>query len=218
MANATLNATPRTETGKGAARKLRQQGFIPGVVYGHGREPQALTINTREIDKMLSSIAVSSTVVELSFGGNTARTLIREIQRHPFRRQVLHVDFQELVAGEKVTVRIPLVFLGIPEGVRVSGGILEQIIHEVELRLDPAHIPNHIDVDVTALAIGHTLHIRDLKLPAGVEVLQEVEATVCAVSAPKAVVEPEPTVEAVEEPSAEPELIRKTKAEEDAEK
>lgn len=215
MAPATLSAEARSETGKGVARKLRAAGKVPGVVYGHGRETQALTLVARELEKLLSSIAAGSTVVELSLGNATTKTLIREVQRHPFKKQILHVDFMELVAGEKVIVNVPLVFTGIPEGVRVSGALLEQILHSVEVNVDPANIPNHIAVDVTNLAMGHSLHIRDLKLPVGVEVLSEADATICAVIAPRAVVEATPTDEAV---AGEPELIRKAKEDEEAAK
>ena len=212
MASATLSAETRTDSGKGVARKLRAAGRVPGVVYGHAREPQSLSIVARDLDKLLSHIAVSSTVVELAVGAATTRTLIREVQRHPFKKHILHVDFQELVAGEKVVVNVPLVYVGIPEGVRLSGALLEQIMHSVEVLADPAHIPNHIDVDVTHLAMGHSLHVRDLKLADGIEVLSDEDATMCAVIAPRAVVEA-----VVEEPgAAEPELIRKTKEEEDA--
>jgi large subunit ribosomal protein L25 len=213
MANASLSAEMRTESGKGVARKLRAAGRVPGIIYGHAREPQALSIVARDLDKLLSNIAVSSTVVELLLGAATSRTLIREIQRHPFKKHVLHVDFQELVAGEKVVVNVPLVYVGIPEGVRLSGALLEQIMHSVEVLADPAHIPNHIDVDVTDLAMGHSLHVRDLKLEEGIEVLSDEDATMCAVVAPRAVVE---AVVAEEPGVTEPELIRKTKEEEDA--
>jgi large subunit ribosomal protein L25 len=213
MASASLSAEARTETGKGVARKLRAAGRVPAVVYGHAREAQALSLQTRELEKLLSSISTGSTVVELSFGGATTKTLIREVQRHPFKKQILHVDFQELVAGEKVTVEIPLVFVGIPEGVRLSGALLEQILHSIEVLVDPANIPNHIDVDVTNLAMGHSLHVNELSLPAGLEVLTEQDATVCAVVAPRAVVEETPAEGA--EAVAEPELIRKTKEEEE---
>ena len=214
MASASLSAEARTETGKGVARKLRAAGRVPAVVYGHAREAQALSLQTRELEKLLSSIATGSTVVELTLGGATTKTLIREVQRHPFKKQILHVDFQELVAGEKVTVEIPLVFVGIPEGVRLSGALLEQILHSIEVLVDPANIPNHIDVDVTNLAMGHSLHVNELSLPAGLEVLTEQDATVCAVVAPRAVVEETPAEGA--EVVAEPELIRKTKEEEEA--
>ena len=211
MASANISAETRTESGKGVARKLRAAGRVPGVIYGHAREAQSLSLVARDLDKLLSHISVSSTVVELSLGGATTRTLIREIQRHPFKKQIMHIDFQELVAGEKVTVDVPLVFVGIPEGVRLSGALLEQILHRIEVLADPANIPNHIDVDVTHLAMGHSLHVRDIQLPAGLEVLSDEDATICAVIAPRAVVEATP-----EEGAAEPELIRKTKEEEEA--
>ena len=212
MASASLSAEARSETGKGVARKLRAAGRVPGVVYGHAREAQSLSLVARELEKLLSSIATGSTVIELSLGGAVTKTLIREVQRHPFKKQILHVDFQELVAGEKVIVDLPLVYVGVPEGVRLSGALLEQILHSIEVRVDPASIPNHIDVDVTHLAMGHSLHVRDIVLPEGLEVLSDEDATICAVIAPRAVVEATPEGEAV----AEPELIRKTKEEEEA--
>jgi large subunit ribosomal protein L25 len=216
MASASLSGETRTETGKGVARKLRAAGRVPAVVYGHAREPQPLSLNTRDLEKLLSHIAAGSTVVELTLGGATTKTLIREIQRHPFKKQIMHVDFQELVAGEKVIVDLPLVFVGVPEGVRVSGALLEQMLHSVEVNVDPSNIPNHISVDVAALLMGQSLHIRDLKLPAGVEVLSDEDATICAVIAPRAVVEEKPAEG--EAAVAEPELIRKTKEDEEAAK
>jgi large subunit ribosomal protein L25 len=212
MASASLSAELRSDSGKGVARKLRAAGRVPGVVYGHAREAQSLSVVARDLDKLLSSISTGSTVVDLALGGATTRTLIREVQRHPFKKVVLHIDFQELVAGEKVTVDLPLVFVGTPEGVRLSGALLEQILHTVAVLVDPASIPNHIDVDVTHLAMGHSLHIRDLKLPEGVEVLSDEDATICAVIAPRAAVE----AAAAEPGAGEPELIRKAKEEEDA--
>jgi len=217
MASASLSAESRSETGKGVARKLRASGRVPGVIYGHGREPQALSLNARELEKLLGSIAAGSTVVELTLGSATTNTLIREVQRHPFKKQILHVDFMELVAGEKVIVDIPLVFIGTPEGVRTGGGLLEQILHSIEINVDPSSIPNHIDVDVSQMVMGHSLHVRDLKLPEGVEVLTDEDATICAVIAPRAVVEETAAAEG-EAAAAEPELIRKTKEDEEAEK
>jgi large subunit ribosomal protein L25 len=211
MASASLSAEPRTDTGKGVARKLRAAGRTPGVIYGHAREARGLSVVARDLEKLLATIAAGSTVVELSLDGKTTNTLIREIQRHPFKKLILHVDFQELVAGEKVIVDVPLVFVGTPEGVRLSGALLEQILHSIEVRVDPSSIPNHIDVDVSHLAMGHSLHVRDIKLPEGVEVLSEEDATICAVIAPRAAVEA-----AAAEGAPEPELIRKAKEDEDA--
>jgi large subunit ribosomal protein L25 len=204
MANATLNANVRAETGKGAARKIRQAGEIPAVIYGHNREPQSLVLNARETEKLVKSIAVSSTAIELVIDGKTARTLIREIQRHPFKRNILHIDFQELVAGETITVKCPIVYIGTPEGVRVDGGILDQIMHELQIQVDPSNIPNHIDVDITSLKVGKSLHVSDLTVPAGIKIVDDATSTVCIVQQPK---------QAAETPAstAEPELIRKAK-------
>ncbi|MBV9881347.1 MAG: 50S ribosomal protein L25/general stress protein Ctc [Gemmatirosa sp.] len=209
MATANLAAELRNESGKGAARKLRAAGRVPAVIYGHNREPQSLSVNARELSKLLEHIAAGSTVIELALGGQPARTLIREIQRHPLKRHIVHVDFQELVAGEKITVSIPLVFVGTAAGVREQGGLLEEVMREVQINVDPASIPNHIDVDVSSITIGHPLHVRDLALPAGVTILDDPDATVVAVAAPRTG-EATPT----EGTAAEPEVIRAKKPEE----
>jgi len=215
MATASLAAKVRSTAGKGAARKLRAVGEVPAIVYGHGRESQSLAINTYTLERMLEKVSYKTTIIELEVaGGATAKTLIREIQRHPYKRHILHVDFQELVAGEKVTVRVPLVFVGTPEGVRTGGGILDQVMHEMQIQCDPSIIPNHIDVDVSMLVIGHSIHVGEIKVPAGVEVLDESSATVCVCSIPKAVVEEVPAADEAATP-AEPELIRKTKEDEE---
>ena len=216
MATASLNAKPRTDKGKGVARKLRASGEVPGVIYGHGRQPQPLTVNAREFDRLAERVRITSTVIELSLDGKTSRTLIRELQRDPMRRTVLHIDFQELVAGEKIVVSVPLRFTGTADGVKNDGGILEEVMHSLEVRVDPSNIPDHIDVDVTPLTIGHSLHISDLKLPAGVETTDDPEQTVVVVSAPRAEEEVAPAAvegaPAAPEAAAEPELIRKPKA------
>jgi large subunit ribosomal protein L25 len=214
MATASLSAKARSDRGKGVARKLRAAGEVPGVIYGHGREPQSLTVNAREFGRLAERVRITSTVIELALEGKTARTLIRELQRDPIKRTVIHIDFQELVAGEKVTVSVPLRFVGTPEGVKTGGGILEETMHSVEVSCDPANIPDHLDVDVSGLTIGHSLHIGDLKLPEGVEITDDAEQTIAVVSAPKAeeVVAPAEGAEAAA--PAEPELIRKPKDEE----
>lgn len=214
MASAQLSASARDLGGKGAARKLRSEGRVPAIVYGHGRDPQPLSINTRELERLLDHISAESTVIDLDIDGKGARTLIREIQRHPFKRQILHVDFQELVAGEKITVRLPIVLVGIPDGVRMDGGILDQTMRELEVEVDPSNIPNHVELDVTSLTIGSSVHVSDLPLPEGVEVLEDEDASVCVVSAPRAVVEEVPA-EAEVEVAAEPEVIRAKKPDEE---
>lgn len=214
MATAQLSATPRTGTGKGSARSLREQGQVPAIIYGHGRDPQPLAINTRELEKLLDRISAESTVIELSLDGTSARTLIREIQRHPFKRQILHVDFQELVAGEKVTVNIPIVLTGIPDGVRNDGGILDQTMRDLAVEVDPSNIPNHLEIDVTNLRIGDSVHVRDIALPEGVAIAGDGSDSVCVVSAPRAVVE-EVAVPTEVEAAPEPEVIGKAKEDEE---
>jgi large subunit ribosomal protein L25 len=219
MATASLNASPRTGTGKGAARSLRQNGQIPGVIYGHARQPQSLALNAREFDRLMDHVT-ASTVIDLDLGGKTSKTLIREIQRHPYKRQVLHVDFLELVAGEKVTVEIPIVYVGTPAGIK-DGGILEQIKHELTVEADPTTLPEHIEVDVSELTIGHTLYVRDVRVPEGATVQDDPDSPVALVAAPRAEptpVEAMPVVEgAVPEAAPEPELIRKPKEGEEEE-
>jgi large subunit ribosomal protein L25 len=210
MATASLSAMARKTAGKGAARSLRRDGRLPAVIYGHARQPLSLSVGERDFERLLEKYAAENTVIELSIDGSMSRTLIREIQRHPVRRNVLHVDFQELVAGERVIVRIPIVLQGIPEGVRNSGGILSQIMQELECRVDPLNMPGKIDVDVTDVAIGRSIHVSEITIPVGVEVIDEPEATICIVAAPKVEEEP-PVVGAVPEAPAEPELIRKPK-------
>ncbi len=207
MATASLKAATRATIGKGAARKLRAAGQIPGVIYGHHRAPEALALPTREFERLLERINVSTTVIELDLGGKTARSLIREVQRHPFKKQILHVDFQELVAGEKITVNVPIVYTGSAIGVK-EGGVLDQIMHEISIEVDPAAIPDKFEVNVTPLAIGKSIHVSDLAVPAGARILDDASQTVCIVSAPKTH-EETPAAEA----PAEPELIRKPKGE-----
>lgn len=215
MATEVLNALARTDTGKGAARKLRAAKQVPGVVYGHKREPQSLALDARDLQKMLDRVSADTTVFELKIGSTTSRTLIRDIQRHPFRREIIHIDFQELVAGEMVTVDVPVMLVGTPVGVRLSGGMLDQVLRTISVEVDPGNIPNHIDVDVTNLDLHQSIHVRDLILPAGVEVLDNEGETICVVAPPRAEVEVAPVAAEGAEPGTEPELIRKTKEEEE---
>lgn len=208
----TINAERRRGTGKGAARQLRRDGKVPAVIYGHGRDPEALALSAAELDRALVGIAAESVVIDLAVDGTPVKTLIREIQRHPTRKTILHVDFYEVHAGEKITVGVPIRLVGSPEGVRNSGGVLEVFLREVEIEVLPKDIPEQVELDVTDLGVGHSLRVSDLNLP-GVRILDEREATVCTVVPPR--VEEEPVVEAVEEELVEPELIRKPKEEEE---
>ena len=129
MASVPFKASTRSTTGKGVARKLRAAGKVPAVIYGHAREAQSLELEHHALQLLLEKHPYQSTVIALDVDGKTSNTLIREIQRHPFKKQIVHVDFQELVAGEKVTVPVPLQFTGTPEGVRHGGGLLDHRFH-----------------------------------------------------------------------------------------
>ena len=220
MAMVSFNATAREKGGKGAARQLRARGQVPAVIYGHGREPMSLSLNARDLDKLLGHIQAESTVIEVTVEGHTAKTLIREIQRHPIKRQILHVDFQALVAGEKVIVSIPIVLIGTAEGVKLEGGVLEQPLRELEIEVDPSNIPDHVELDVTNMMIGDSLHVSDLKVPEGVEIQDDPETSVAVLAAPRAVIEETPAAEGVEgaaEGAAEPEVIGKGPSDEEGE-
>jgi len=214
MATASLSASTRSNVGKGVARSLRREGKLPAVIYGHARASQALSIDARELGRLLEHVSADTTVIELSVDGAMTRTLIREIQRHPVKRAIIHVDFQELVAGEKVTVNIPIILTGVSVGVRLNGGILTQVLSELEVSVDPANIPNRIEVDISEVNIGGSVHVNELRIPDGVEVLTGATDTVLIVSASKASEETAPVVEGAA--PSEPEVIRAKKAEEEA--
>lgn len=206
-----LTAQRRAETGKGAARQLRSQGRIPAVIYGHGREPEALSVSAMDLDKALHGVSAESTVIDLAVDGAGVQTLIREIQRHPTRMTITHVDFYEIHAGEKITLDIPLRLVGSPDGVRNAGGVLEQFLREIAVEVLPQDIPDHIDVDVTALGVAQSLHVADVSVP-NAKVLSDPEQTICTVVPPR-VEEAVPVEVVVEEEAVEPELIRKPRAE-----
>ena len=206
----TINAERRSTSGTGAARRLRQAGMVPAVVYGSGRETESLTLNLADLEKVLQGTS-GSTVIELSVDGQPMRALIREIQRHPTRKTISHVDFFEIRAGERITLSVPLALVGSPEGVRNAGGVLEQFLREIEVEMLPRHIPERIEVDVSALEIGNSRHVSDISVE-NAEILADASQTICTVVPQRVeeVVVPE-VVE--EEEAAEPELIRKAKAE-----
>ena len=194
--SATLSAELRSETGKGATRQLRRSGRLPAVVYGRRDETQSLTLDTQELVRLLTEIRAATTVIDLEVGSEKPRrVLIREIQRHPFRAELLHVDFFEIRADVKIKVQVPLRLEGEAYGVEM-GGILQQIRHELEVECLPNEIPPDFKVDVTDLDIGNSIHISDVE-SSGVTILDDEGLTVCTVVPPA--VEEEPEVEELEE-------------------
>ncbi len=216
-ANANLSATLRDEQGKSAVRKLRAAGKIPAVVYGHGEETQSLSIDAHEIELLFSRISVQSTMITLKIDGRKGgdlRTLVREVQKHPVKANVIHVDFYQLHADEKVTVHTPIRLVGTPVGVR-EGGILNQSLDTLDVSCLPENIPSVIEIDISGLHIGDSVHVRDLPLPEGVESEIDGDITVAAVSHPSVAEVTAAPAEAAEPGSSEPELVRKRPEKED---
>jgi large subunit ribosomal protein L25 len=213
---ATLSAAIRQSTGKGAARSLRRQGKVPGVIYGHGRAAEPVVVDTLALTKMLIGISAATTIVDVSIEGRPGvRALIREIQRDALRPgEIIHLDLYEIQADEAITLEVPVRLIGVPDGVRNFGGVLDHSLRELEIEVLPADIPEHIELDVTALAIGHSLFVRDIK-PEKFTVLNDPDTPICTVVAPRA--EEAPTAAPEEVATAEPELIRKPKAEAEGE-
>jgi large subunit ribosomal protein L25 len=213
---ANLQAATRSITGKGAARSLRRQGKVPGVIYGHNRTPEAVAIDTVALNKMLVGISAGTTVLDVVVDGRPAvKALIREIQRDSVRpADILHLDLYEVRADEKVTLAVPVHLVGIPDGVRNFGGVLDHSLRELEIEVLPADIPDHVELDVTALTIGHSLFVRDIRIEKA-EILNDPDTPVCTVVAPRTEEAP-PVVEEVVAPT-EPELIRKPKPEAEGE-
>lgn len=187
--NAQLNALPRSESGKGTNIKLRASGRIPAVIYGKDMDPISLSLDAQETDYLFHRISVENTIVELLIEGEKepVRTLIREIQTLPHRPGILHVDFLRIQKGVAVELEIPVSLNGVPVGVRESGGVLEQIVNEIRVRCIPSLIPEIIGLDVSALQVGDSLHVSDIQLPEGVEILVDEARTICTLALPKVV-------------------------------
>lgn len=188
MADATtLKAEARTGTGKGVARKLRAAGRLPAVLYGGDDPPVHLSLDAHDAEYLFRNISVENTIVDLEVEGEkgSVQTLVREIQTHPWKATLLHVDFLRIQKGVMVDVNIPLHLVGTPVGVKLEGGQLEQIIHDLAVRCIPSKIPEVFEVDVSHLKLNDVMHISDMTFDEGVEVAIAQERTICAVSPPK---------------------------------
>jgi large subunit ribosomal protein L25 len=207
-----LAAESRTNSGKGVARSLRREGRVPAVMYGHGREPMPISLDARSVSRLLEQIGGETALIDVAVDGSApVKAIVREVQRNPVRRiDVIHLDLYAVVANEPITVDVAVHIVGTPDGVRNHGGILEHTLHRLSVRVLPADIPEHIDVDVTELGIGDSIHVSALKLEKG-EILNDGDLSVVSVVQPR--VEAAPAAPA-EGTSAEPEVIKKGKGEE----
>ena len=207
-----LKVEPRSETGRSAARRLKARGIVPAVVYGGKEKSQPLQVSARDINAMLSHSSGENILVELEIAGQkaTRTALLQEVQHSPVGGDVLHVDFHAISMDEKIQADVPLEPLGIPNGVKNFGGLLEQNLRALAIECLPRDLPDRITADVSALNIGDSIHVRDIKLPAGVIAKVQPDLTAFSVMAP--VIEEEP-VAAEAEAAAGPEVITAKKEE-----
>ncbi len=214
-----VDAVSRTAFGKGASRRLRRENQVPAILYGGEGEPEPIMMKHNEVTKHLSNEAFYSQILMLSVDGKERiRTILRDVQRHPYKQQILHMDIQRVVAGAELTVSVPLHFINedVCVGVK-AGGIVNHTENELTILSRPRDLPEYIEVDMAALDIGDSVHISDLQLPEGVrsaDLLQgeDHDRALAAVHAPRKVVEED---ELSDEAPAEPGVVGEEKSDEE---
>jgi len=188
MKSVPLKAFPRTQSRRGGAKKLRATGRVPAVIYGRQDKPQNLEVSAKEFDDLLHRSASENVLVDLSVE-NDARAkrlaLVQEIQHHPLEGDVLHVDFHEVTENEKVTILVPLETVGEAAGVKNSGGVLEHVVFKLKVRGLPKDLPEQLTVDVSLLELGKSIHLGEIKAPAGVEIIGDKHISVISVALPR---------------------------------
>jgi len=167
-----VSAEKRTLQGKGASRRLRRSGKTPGIIYGGNGEPQSIELDHNTLFHKLKLEAFHASILTLNVGGSKEQVLLRDIQMHPFKQIVLHVDFQRIDPNNKIHMKVPLHFINadIAPGVKTSGGIVSHVLTEVDVTCLPKDLPEFITVDMKDLAAGHTIHLSELVLPENVEI------------------------------------------------
>ena len=166
-----LNAETRSDSGKGASRRLRHQGLVPAIVYGGGGEPTNISIKHNEFIHQLENDAIYTQIIELQIGGDTEEVILRDLQRHPYKNKLMHADFFRFDKKKTLNVVVPINVLNAEEcvGVKMDGGMVTQTITEIEIIALPKNIPESLEIDIENLHLGETLHLSDLKTPQDVE-------------------------------------------------
>jgi large subunit ribosomal protein L25 len=216
MKSVSLTAYPRTLVKRSGVRKIRAGGRVPAVIYGRHNPPQNLEITAKEMENLLHHSASENILVDLSIEGSGASkrlALVQEIQHHPLSGDLVHVDLHEVNENEKVTVTVPLETLGEAAGVKTSGGVLEHVLFRLRVRALPKDLPEVLEADVTALEIGQSLHIGDIKAPPNVEILGDRKVVVISVAAPVTEAQEAAAEAAATEGPLEPEMIKEKKEE-----
>lgn len=220
MPEIVVAATSRTETGKNCNRRLRAKGFLPGVLYGAGKPPVAVSVSPKEIVSILRSGAGENTLFDLDLAGDRRKVILKEFQVEPLKDRLLHADFYEVALDKPIQVDVHVELHGVPVGVKTQGGLLDFVTRELQIECLPLDIPEKVVVDVSALELGRHLRVSDLTLSDKVKVLTGADVVVAHVVAPKA--EVSATAEAEAEAAAataaaEPEVIKKGKLEAEGE-
>lgn len=201
-----IEVHPREETGKNANRRSRARGKIPAVVYGGGKESVSIEVDRKTLVDTMKGHGGENPIFLLKLGDKERHAMIRNMQIDPMSRQVIHIDFQRVLMDQKVRVAVPVELVGTAVGVKVDGGLLDFVTREVHVECLPGDIPKHLEADVTNLHIGQHFEARELKIPEGVVLLDDLEKVIVSVGHGKLEAEPA-------EATAEPEVIKKTKAE-----
>jgi large subunit ribosomal protein L25 len=184
MAEITLKATTGRELGSGPSKRLRANGEIPAVVYGLGKDPVAVAVAWRPLREALTTEAGLNALIDLDIDGDVALAMVKELQRHPIRGDVLHIDFLRVSADAAISVDVPVVLEGEADVLLGEGGAVDQVLHALTISAKPADIPNEIAVDITDLVIGATIRVGDLTLPKGVTTDVDAEEAVVTGAAP----------------------------------
>jgi len=211
-----LKAKRRTAIGRAAARKLKARGVIPAIIYGGRNKPQPLQVSARDVNAMLSHASGENILVELEIDGEESNrsALVQEIQHSPVGGDILHIDFHAVSMDEKIHAEVPLEAIGIANGVKNFGGLLEQSLRTLAVECLPRDLPDRITVDVSNLNIGDSIHVRDIQMPDGVTAKAQLDLTAFSVLEPA--VEEEPAPVAAEGAAAGPEVITEKKPEGEA--
>jgi large subunit ribosomal protein L25 len=174
MATIEVNAVSRSVQGTGASRRLRRTGKVPAIVYGAGQGAQVIELDHKATLMQLRQEAFHASILTMNIDGKKQNVLLRDVQMHPWKQEVLHVDFQRVDAKQKIHMRVPLHFINedIAPGVKLGGGIVSHVMTEVEVSCLPADLPEYIEVDLAELQLGHSVHLSELTLPSGVESMQ----------------------------------------------
>jgi len=208
-------ARPETSRGKNEARRLRAGGRIPGVLYGAKKSTVAVTVDPKQITRILHSESGHNTIFDIQVGDEKAKVMIVDWQHDPIHGKLLHIDLKRIAMDEKMRVMVPIHLVGEAEGVKTQGGILDQVLREVEVECLPGDIPSHIDADVTALVFGTVLRVSDLTHAGKLKFITDETQTVAHITSVKEEVAPTPeaVAEAAAAAPAEPEVIKKGKQE-----